>query len=247
MQSVRWSKRPTLRLITSRTQVLTTANHGWLQARDFRWSCAHQLSRGRRLRYVPVLPDEKTDDDYRVGYLAGLTLGDGTFRYEPGWRSTSLGFPAAYWRVALTDEEPLARAVEYLRAFGVEAHIRPFSASSKKPMKAVQTCSLRRLGVIHRLLSAQLDSPSQLPWLSRGLLRRGRQQRRFASDLAGRYAGSRARREVCAAARVRLQARTTSWESKHTQAGRSAAGQDSILLCVQTSDSRGKSMFRASR
>ena len=84
--------------------------------------------------------EEPVDDDYRAGYLAGLSLGDGTFRYQPGWRSNRLGFPMAYWRIALVDDEPLARVVEYLRCFAVEAYTRPFfaGAGNRKPLRKVE-------------------------------------------------------------------------------------------------------------
>src|SRR5262249_55031156 len=38
VQAVWWSRRPTVRLVTEQTDVVTTAEHRWLQARDFRWS-----------------------------------------------------------------------------------------------------------------------------------------------------------------------------------------------------------------
>src|SRR5262249_8764793 len=98
--------------------------------------------------------------EYRVGYLSGLSLGDGTFRYEPGWRSNRLGFPSAYWRIALVDEEPLSRAVEYLGHFGVEANIRPFSAATptRKALQKVELRSLARLGIVHGLVPAERSS-----------------------------------------------------------------------------------------
>lgn len=162
VEAVWWSKKPTVRLVTEHAEVVTTAEHRWLQARDFRWSRTEQLSPGRQLRYMTVTPDEGTDDDYRVGYIAGLTLGDGTFRYQPGWRSNRLGFPMAYWRIALVDAEPLARLIDYLRCFAVEAHIRMFSEAfgNRKALRKVEVRSLGRLAIIHALIAAERDTAS---------------------------------------------------------------------------------------
>jgi DNA repair photolyase len=161
VEAVWWSKRPTVRLVTDRAEVVTTPEHRWLQARDFRWSRTTQLSPGSRLRYMPVVLSEGIDDDYRAGYVAGLSLGDQTFRYEPGWRSDKLGFPPSYWRVALVDHEPLERLVAYLQRFGVETHVRPFSAvkPNRKPLRQVGVRSLRQLAVINGLLHAEPESP----------------------------------------------------------------------------------------
>ena len=162
VEAVWWSRRQTRRLITERAQVVTTAEHRWLQERNFRWSRTEQLSPGRRLRHVPVTADEGIDDDYRVGYIAGLSLGDGTFRYEPGWRSDKLGFPMAYWRIALVDDEPLGRIVEHLRRFGVEAHTRPFpkAAPNRKPLNKLEVRSLARLAIIRDLITVERDTRS---------------------------------------------------------------------------------------
>jgi DNA repair photolyase len=162
VENVWWSRRPTLRLVTDQSEVVTTAEHRWLQARDFRWSRTEKLIPGRRLRRVPVVPEEGIDEDYRVGYVAGLTQGDGTFRYEPGRPSNRLGFPAAYWRIALIDEEPLARTVDYLAGFGVAISIRPFfrGAPGRAPLQRVEIRSLARLAIGHRLLTEERDSRS---------------------------------------------------------------------------------------
>jgi DNA repair photolyase len=162
VEAVRWSRRPTLRLIGERGEVVTTAEHLWLQVRDYRWTRTDRLAPGRSLRRVPLVSPEAVDDDYRVGYLAGLSLGDGTFRYQPGWRSDKRGFPAAYWRVALADDEPLERVVEYLACFAVPAEIRSFYGGplSRRPMRKVEVRSLARLAVIHGIITADRETRS---------------------------------------------------------------------------------------
>ncbi len=154
VEEIRWSRKPTKRLITRNAEVVTTAEHLWLQDRNFRWSRTDQLAAGRRLRHMPVVDRECIDDDYRIGYVAGTTLGDGTFRYQPGWRAGK-GFPVAYWRVALADMEPLERLRDYLCCFGVDVAIRPFSSgspSTRRPMWRLETRSLRRLEIVYKLI-----------------------------------------------------------------------------------------------
>src|SRR5262249_38778006 len=98
----------------------------------------------------------------RIGYLAGMTLGDGTFRYQAGWRSSPVGFPEAYWRVALADQEPLLRLVEILARFGVEAHVRPFGTRppTRRLMERVEVRALARLAIPHALTPAERDPRS---------------------------------------------------------------------------------------
>jgi DNA repair photolyase len=54
VEAVWWSKRPTLRLLTKHAEVVTTAEHRWLQARDFRWSSTDRLEVGVPLLHLPV-------------------------------------------------------------------------------------------------------------------------------------------------------------------------------------------------
>ena len=90
---------------------------------------------------MPVSPPpEPTDDDYRIGYIAGLSLADGTFR-EVLEGSPSGRKGQSYWRIALIDSEPLVRIVDYLALFGVEAFIRPFQCETKRPMRTSPSMS----------------------------------------------------------------------------------------------------------
>lgn len=162
VERIWWSRKPSIRVITDRAEVFTTAEHRWLQWLSFRWSRTEQLRIGRRLRFL-LAPVECTfDADYRIGYVAGLSLGDGTFRYQQGWRSDKLGFPAAYWRIALVDPEPLERCVEFMRSLGIELAIRPFDGGprARKPLQKVETRALSKLETIGKIIHAELDSGS---------------------------------------------------------------------------------------
>ena len=155
-----WSRKPTLRMVTESSEVVTTADHRWLQSRSFRWSRTEQLSPGRALRRLPMVTRPPICEDYRAGYVAGLSLGDGTFRYPRHWRSDKLGCPPACWRVALIDREPLERLVQYLACFGVEASIRPFNGGGRapRPLEKVEIRSPTRLGVVGKLLHVERSS-----------------------------------------------------------------------------------------
>ncbi|MGH7291280.1 MAG: hypothetical protein ACREJT_08725, partial [Myxococcota bacterium] len=142
-------------MVTESAEVVTTAEHRWLQSRSFGWSRTEQLSPGRLLRRLPRVASVPICDDYRAGYVAGLSLGDETFRCQPH----KLGF-SAYWRVALIDREPLDRLVEYLGRFRIEANISPFSggARSSRPLEKVEIRSLTRLGLLSKLLHVERSS-----------------------------------------------------------------------------------------
>ena len=147
VEAVWWSSKPTLRLVTENADVVTTAEHRWLQARGFRWSRTEQLSPGAMLRRLPVVIRDAIDEDYRAGYIAGL----------PHGRSDRLELAAAWWRVVLTDPEPLERLVAYLTTFGVAATICPVPAATKPGWK-VEIRSLARLAIVRKLLEVERAS-----------------------------------------------------------------------------------------
>ncbi len=177
IESVWASRQQTRKLITKESEVLTTAGHRWLEHHKVPghlghwgdpWKQTDRLLIGNCLRHIGVHNPPPVTNDYRAGYLAGITLGDGTMRYIPGQTSTNPSVP--YWRVALkeSDEAVLGRIVAYLAAFGVESYIRPFNKGviSITPsgsiyncdvnrMKKVEVRALRRLEAIHNIIQAK--------------------------------------------------------------------------------------------
>jgi DNA repair photolyase len=161
VEAVCWSRRPTRRIITDRGEVAATADHRWLrQGRDW-WVRTRNLRPGGRLRLLPIeQPAEVACEDYRTGYITGVTVGDDTFRYEPGQRSNRPGYPSPYWRVAMADREPLLRLTEYLAGFGVEVALRPFAGpSARREMQQVNVQSIGRLATIHNIVTTERSTP----------------------------------------------------------------------------------------
>lgn len=177
IESVWSSRQQTQRLITKDSEVHTTPSHRWLEHHKVPghlghwgdpWKQTDRLLVGNCLRHLGTHNQPPVTHDYRAGYLAGITVGDGTMRYVPGQSSTNPSVP--YWRVALkeSDEAVLGRIVAYLAAFGVESYIRPFNKGviSITPsggvydrdvnrMKKVEVRALRGLEAIHGIIQAK--------------------------------------------------------------------------------------------
>lgn len=153
IEKVWFSDKPTIRFDTERGSVVTTAEHRWLAGSTRRWKPTSAFNLQTDVyRLGDVTPDLSFTEDYQVGYLAGITQGDGTF-------------PQAYWRIALADEEPLKRLVSYLGQFGIEGHIRPFDPGvsgfaplNPRPMQKVEIRALGSLSRIHDFMNCGIDS-----------------------------------------------------------------------------------------
>jgi len=153
VQRVWWSRKPTVRLVTDEVEIVTTSEHRWLDG-SARWTHTRNLEPGRSLRALPTIRSEQETRTYRRGYVGGLTLGDGTFRYEPGQRSDKLGFPQAWWRIAMKDVEPLARTLRYLKEdHGIHLPLRTFDPGRGAPrLGKIETRSLGTLSRLHDIV-----------------------------------------------------------------------------------------------
>lgn len=119
------------------------------------------------------LPSSAIDinsEDYAAGYVAGVTNGDGTLRYNEAWRSDKLGFPQMYWRVAMleSDKGALLRVQKCLNNIGVSVEVRPFSGSraEKKQMLKLETRAKRSIGAIVEFMRERDVPAYKAGWLA---------------------------------------------------------------------------------
>ena len=101
------------------------------------------------------------DPAYRRGYLAGLIRGDGllaSYRYERVGRSHS----KHHFRLALVDDEALARARRYLADFDVPVDEARFqeAVGDRKPMNAIRTQVRARVERVRELVRFPAGVPS---------------------------------------------------------------------------------------
>ena len=168
VQGVWRSIQPAIRLRVGEREVITTADHRWLCEPRPWWRRTDRLRLGVRVRVFgdhTASRDESTD--YMAGYIAGMTLGDGTFRFDPSWRSDKLGFPQMYWRVAVTDREILDRLTRYLAGAGVRVETRPFDSGegAHKPIWKVETRAKSELRAVADMCCERDSADWRAGWL----------------------------------------------------------------------------------
>lgn len=173
VEAVIRTRQPTVELTVGDRTIVASPEHLWLtdQARPT-WKRTDELGLGMTLKTFgfPATGPDHTSDDYRAGYVAGVTAGDGTMRWDPSWRSASLGFPQCYWRVAVLadDRAILDRLVDYLAGFGVNVEVKAFGGgpTSKRPMLKVETRRRDNLEKITELIGERSAPDWQAGWLA---------------------------------------------------------------------------------
>ncbi|MFO1206600.1 MAG: DUF5131 family protein [Burkholderiales bacterium] len=156
-------------------EVTCSENHLWLHSNRPWFRRADSLSLTSTLKAMgdPSIAAHTDQADYQAGYVAGVTAGDGTMRWDPSWRSDKFGYPQMYWRVAVlaTDDVILKRLQHYLANVGVQSEIRPFrqvayGKNKPKDMSKVECRSYDALARINSLLVERDSLAWKAGWLA---------------------------------------------------------------------------------
>lgn len=146
------------------TRLISSGDHRFLTERG--WKFVTGAERGGKRRPHLTSNNElmgtgsfaewpREDPDYRRGYLCGLVRGDGhlaSYRYERAGRAHG---DQHKFRLALSDEEALARARRYLTELGVATREFAFqkATSDRKALRAIRTSSLGNVKLIKELVA----------------------------------------------------------------------------------------------
>lgn len=144
------------------TELVSSGDHRFLSNRGWKYvtgamqgpDCRPYLTTNNRLSGPGKFAEAvRETDDYRRGYLCGMSRGDATFR-EYVYHGSDRTRVIRSWRLALADPEALLRTQDILEDFGLLTYEFAFSKGSgrHRPMHAIRTNALSQLEVIRSLI-----------------------------------------------------------------------------------------------
>lgn len=168
VEGIALTKKSSVRFRTEHAEIICSKDHRFLYAHRGHWLYAKRLNLGTNLRYIPVYSLLNECSSYKAGYITGMTVGDGTMKWEPGWESVWRGeSEQCYWRVAVSDMPILLRLQDYLASFDVNLEVLPFDSGSEgKPMFKLETRSQEVLKIIYNLMRQEENSEFARGWLA---------------------------------------------------------------------------------
>ena len=95
---------------------------------------------------------QKTKIEYRTGYIAGITEGDGTFKMPVNGKTYQES--QWYWRVVLIDITILQRIRQYLRTLGIRLSIHDYKIKNPSTfLKLLYKIETRKREALNRIYS----------------------------------------------------------------------------------------------
>jgi hypothetical protein len=150
----KWSvQKPAIKVRTEDGEIVVSDDHRFLCG-DWRWRKASNLRIGSRILTCLTWESLITDSDYWIGYINGMTAGDGSVKIEPTPDSRYI-----WWRIALTSIDALNTVIQALDNLDIPHNgIKPFDSGSpltKKPMFKIELRSKEAIEQINEILSKQ--------------------------------------------------------------------------------------------
>ena len=179
----KWTvKKDAVRITTEFGSVVCSTEHRFLITHNGgRWMKASNLRLGHTIAFGEApwssAQANPVSRDYMVGYLAGMTQGDGTARWEPLEGATTDPKDSrrqVWWRVALKDHDGLQRVVDYLDALGIQNHgIKPFVGNKETERSPMEKVELRSRKTLDQLRSTLASADATSPDYAKGFLAGG--------------------------------------------------------------------------
>lgn len=153
--------------LASGREFVASFDHRWLSPHRPAWRTTGNLTIGSELAAVCDPPRRPPrEDDYLLGYLAGATDGDGTWRRSlPGVSQMTV---QPYWRVAVlsTDQAILDQLCTAAALLGVRLNVQPHATSpNRKPMVKVETRRAENVRRVADLVTSHPRNPSS-SWMA---------------------------------------------------------------------------------
>ena len=145
------------------TELVTSGDHRFMTERGWKHVAAavrpaqrpHLTTSNRLLGVGQFAEGPAENDDYRRGYLCGMTRGDANLRSYVSTRANGNQFAAHRFRLALCDEQALLRTQDYLLDFDIATQEFQFRAASGayRAMHGIRIQAAWKVARIHDLIA----------------------------------------------------------------------------------------------
>jgi len=169
------TKARAVEIITDNTRIVASYNHKFLSGTGrLLFASVDSFNMNTKITYTPMYNGYllSDSDSYKKGYIAGATLGDGTFNFKKEWENVPHRSRQRYWRIAVnaTQIEFLQRLRFYVKNLtGYDVSITKFNSggANRSPMIQVGTRKTQLLSLLFDIINIkERDLEFKRGWLS---------------------------------------------------------------------------------
>ena len=177
IEDIEFLNKPALSFSSNNKTLTCSFDHSLLVNNNrYRWKKAGNLTLSDSIPSLPFNIHEYSNSvDFMKGYIAGMTLGDGAFRYNKDWGSVwKKESKQCYWRIALSQPQmdALLRIKDFLqKTINVSLDINLFSKGrndNQKDVFKIETRSQKVLKLLYDIIypSYTISSEYKRGWVS---------------------------------------------------------------------------------